>query len=145
MPTWIWLYEARKAYRVRNQHLRATIHWMNPNQELPSFLSERNKIHDWNREKGGEPFKSTEACIEKVAKAMDKANETLLTWVAGKVECGGPREDRWGAERCEASNEQASTEPREDRWAAEGLASNGKASSEKAESYERRGICAPDV
>ena len=73
-------------------------------------------------------FESTAASIEKPAQAMDKANERLLKGpkikaygkghrqgdgeaATGKANCGGPREDRWGADGWEASNEQASTEP----------------------------------
>ena len=56
---------------------------MNPNPELPSFLGGQ-KIHDGYRAKGGEPFASTDACIEKAAKAMDKANERLLEGTTGR-------------------------------------------------------------
>ena len=50
----------------------------NPNQELPSFLGERKKIHDWNRAKGAEPFESTDGSTEKAAQAMDKAYARLF-------------------------------------------------------------------
>ena len=78
MPTWICSYADGKYYRVRNKHLRAATHLMNPNQKLTSFFGERKKINNAKQANGCEQFISNDACTEKVAKAMDKANERLF-------------------------------------------------------------------
>ena len=65
--------------------MKASIAIANPNEELPSCLEERKKIDDAYQTNRGEPFETTDVCIEKAAKAMDKANERLLKVATGKA------------------------------------------------------------